>query len=322
MGSWTRASPCNDATPTGALFHFRAFAVVPWNGWVKEQNPAQRNEFSRHSPMKPSKRQANYSKFADSWNLVDLISRDDANRIKEICRDTNYRKASIIIKQYSQTILYSSRHIISHLIAMWLHKVDDQGKMVKNHSWQNKSKHYVSRCLLLLSKSLLQTQSSHWHSRCDHLSWSPWRANSKLNKSSVCPSCECFKDSQASQPPRWMLTCCIVTPNQAESSQPWGSEVDQKYQNTLWETTPDHSMIAEPDDPSCLDPGPRWQMVPGPKWRPWCHTKCHFIDCLPKCDYCILLWLRVKTWFCKKQTSRDLAKAPSAGALETSCKVD
>lgn len=65
-------------------------------------------------PVKPSKRQANYSKFANSWNLMDLMSRDDTKRIKEICRNTNYCKASIIINQYSQTLPYSSIHIPSY----------------------------------------------------------------------------------------------------------------------------------------------------------------------------------------------------------------
>lgn len=196
---------------------------------------------------------------------------------------------------------------------MWLHKVDDQGKMVKNHSWQNKSKHYVSRCLLLLSKSLLQTQSSHWHSRCDRLSWSPWRANSKLNKSSVCPSCECFKDSKL---PCLLAGCWLVVLWHQTRLSLHNHEVLKWTKNTKTHCGKqhsralqvDHSMIAEPDDPSCLDPGPRWQMVPGPKWRPWCHTKCHFIDCLPRCDYCILLWLRVKTWFVKSKHPGILRK--------------
>ncbi len=32
----------------------------------------------------------------------------------------------------------------------------------------------------------------------------------------------------------------------------------------------------------------------------WCHAKCHFVDCLPKCDYCDSVLLRVKAWFVKK----------------------
>ncbi len=96
-----------------------------------------------------------------------MTQRESKRSVVKVLQNINHHQSvsdyvSILIHTYS--ILSQCHYIKSMNFPLFVARLRDQGEMIKNHSWQN--------------KSLLQTQSSHWHSRYDLLSWSPWWADS------------------------------------------------------------------------------------------------------------------------------------------------